>query len=98
MTAIKTLLKRLDRLEDSPTVEPDIVELVLASLSDIDLELLHEHATLRESGFDEDQIAVMMGDRYERFQKAKAYFQKAYQEIRSSCFEGPIKRTRAKRV
>lgn len=81
MIAIAALQKRLDRLEDRPSTEPDIVELVLASLSDIDLELLHEHATLRETGFDEDQIAVMMADRYKQFQKAVTHFQEGYETV-----------------
>jgi hypothetical protein len=84
MTAIKSLLKRLDKLEAQPNAEPDIVELVLSSLEDEDLELLHEHATLRETGFNEDQIAIMMGDRYKRFQKAVTHFQDGYEAVLSA--------------
>lgn len=49
MTAIKTLQKRIDRLEERPTTEPDIVESVLAALTDADIELLQEFSILRES-------------------------------------------------
>lgn len=38
MTAIKTLQKRLDRLEDHPTAELDIVELVLRALTRDEIE------------------------------------------------------------
>jgi hypothetical protein len=81
MTAIKALLKRLDRLEERPTAEPDTVELMLAALEDTDLELLHELSILRESGFDEEQTASMMGDRYQLARDAIGHFQEEYQEI-----------------
>ena len=42
MTAIKTLQKRMDRLEVPPTTEPNIVELALSTSLDADLELLQE--------------------------------------------------------
>jgi hypothetical protein len=79
MIAIKTLQKRLDRLEERPTAEPDIVEMVLAALEDADLELLQEISILRESGFNEEQIASMMGDRYQEAQETVVQFQKVYQ-------------------
>jgi hypothetical protein len=78
MIAIKTLQKRLDKLEEHPTTEPDLVEMVLASLEDADLLLLQELSILRESGFNEEQTASMMGDRYQEAQKAIMYFQEAY--------------------
>jgi hypothetical protein len=55
MIALKAPEKRLDRLEVRTTNQPDIVELVLQALSDDDLVLLHELASLRESGFNEEQ-------------------------------------------
>ena len=83
MTAIKALQKRLDRLEGRPINEPDIVEKVLETLSDDDLDLLHEHASLREAGFDEEQISVMMADRWSLFQHAVERFKQA--AIRLGC-------------
>lgn len=78
MTAtIASLQKRLDKL-DNTAKDPDLIELAIAKLSDKDLELLHEHTALRESGFDEGQTAQMMGDRYHETQKAVAHFQKEY--------------------
>lgn len=88
MTAITTLRKRLDRLEDKPTTEPDFVEIVLAALSDDDLELLHEHAVLRESGFDEVQAASMMGERWRRYQEATVHFQESYQKTLNRTYKG----------
>lgn len=65
MTTIKQLQKRLDRLA-RPDPSPDLVELAIAALSDSDLNLLHEHALLREAGIGEKAIAESMGrDRYE---------------------------------
>ena len=78
MTAtIASLQKRLDKL-DNTAKEPDLIELAIAKLSDKDLELLHEHTALREAGFEEEQTAQMMGDRYHETQKAVAHFQKEY--------------------
>lgn len=79
MIAITALCRRLDKLEERPTTEPDIVSMVLTTLNDVDLELLQEQAALREAGFDEEQTASMMGERYKRGQKAVANFQEAYQ-------------------
>lgn len=70
---IASLQKRLDKL-DNIAKEPDLIELAIAKLSDRDLELLHEHMALRESGFDEGQTAQMMGDRYEDALEAAAHF------------------------
>ena len=81
MTTISALQKRLDRLEGRPINEPDIVEKVLETLSDDDLELLHEHASLREAGFDEGQISVMMADRWPLFQQAVARFKQIAAEL-----------------
>jgi hypothetical protein len=78
MIAIKTLQKRLDKLEERPTTEPDLVELMLAALEDDDWELLQELSILRESGFNEKQTASMMGDRYQEAKEAVLHFQKAY--------------------
>jgi hypothetical protein len=80
MTAIKTLQKRLDLLEERPSTELDLVEIALADLSDADLELLHENAVLRESGFNNEQTASMMGERWRRYQEATAHFQESYQQ------------------
>jgi len=78
MTAtIASLQKRLDKL-DNTAKDPDLIELAIAKLSDRDLELLHEHTALREAGFEEEQTAQMMGDRYHETQKAVAHFQKEY--------------------
>ncbi len=81
MTTINALQKRLDRLEDRPIIEPDIVEKVLDTLSDGDLELLHEYASLWEAGFDEEQISGIMVDRWSFFQNAVARFKKATIEL-----------------
>jgi hypothetical protein len=81
MTAVKTLLKRLDRLEPRPTTEPDIVSLVLTTLRDSDIELLQELSSLQESGFDDEQTASMMADRHGMAQKAVETFQVRYQAI-----------------
>ncbi len=74
MIAIKTLQKRLDQLEDRPIARSDIIELVLQTLSDDDLELLHEHAALKEAGFDEEQISGIMVDRWSLFRLAVERF------------------------
>jgi len=57
--------------------------MVLAELSDGDLDLLGEMAVLRESGFNEEQTATMMGDRYKLAMAAVTHFQEAYQEALS---------------
>lgn len=83
MTTINALQKRLDRLEDRPINKPDIIEKVLEALSDDDLDLLHEYASLREAGFDEEQISVMMADRWPLFQRAVERFNQAAIELGS---------------
>lgn len=81
MTAtIASLQKRLDKL-DNTAKEPDLIELAIAKLSDRDLELLHEHTALREAGFEEEQTAQMMGDRYQDALEAAAQFQKEYADV-----------------
>jgi hypothetical protein len=52
-----------------------------SSLEYIDLELLQEHATLRETGFNEDQIVITMEDRHKHFQKAVARFQEGNETV-----------------
>jgi hypothetical protein len=79
--AINALQKRLYRLEERLTTEPDLIEIVLAALSDNDLELLYEHAVLRESGFNEEQAASMMGERWLMYEVATAHFQEGYQQV-----------------
>ena len=91
MIAIKTLQKRLDKLEERPTTEPDIVEMALAASSDQDLELLHEHAILHEAGFDQEQISRMMADRWSLFQQAIERFKQAAIELESD-YKQNIKR------
>jgi hypothetical protein len=91
MTAINALQRRLVRLEDRPINEPDIVEKVLETLSDDDLDLLHEYASLREAGFDEGQISVMMADRWPLFQRAVERFKQAAIESESD-YKQNIKR------
>ncbi len=81
MTAIKTLQKRIDRLEEQPTTEPDIVESVLADLSGCRSGTFAGVFDSTESGFDEEQIAEMMKDRYRRAKKAVECFQAKYAEI-----------------
>ncbi len=71
-------------MEGRPSTEPDFAEMVLKILSDADLELLQELEALRESGFDEEQAASMMGDRYQLAQDAVEHFRKAYQELADS--------------
>jgi hypothetical protein len=51
--------------------------MVLATLNDVDPELLQELSSLKESGFDERQTAQMMGHRYKQAQKAVGHFQNA---------------------
>ena len=91
MTAIKTLQKRLDHLEGRPTTEPDIVEMVLTTLKDADLDLLQEVSCLREAGFDEQQTAAMMGDHWSQYLEAATRFQAEYARITGE----PGKRTEA---
>lgn len=81
MTAIKTLQRRLDLLEGRPSTEPDIAEMVLATLDDADLDLLQEGSYLREAGFDEKQIAAMMADRWSQYLEAAARFQAEFARI-----------------
>jgi hypothetical protein len=80
---IETLQKRLDKLEECPSNESDLVDMVLAALLDQDLELLHEHAILREKGFDEEKISCMMADRWSLFQQAVERFSQAAIELGS---------------
>jgi hypothetical protein len=75
MTTIKSLMMRLDRLEDRSTNEPDILDSVLHATSDEDVRLLREHASLQEAGFDEEQIKVKMSDRWLLFLEAIARFE-----------------------
>ena len=81
MTTINALQRRLVRLEDRPINEPDIVEKVLETLPDDDLDLLHEYASLREAGFDEEQISCMMAERWPPFQQAVERFKQAAIEL-----------------
>jgi len=67
-------------LEVRPRKEPDIVEIVLTTLSDADLELLQEHAVHRESGFNEEQAASIMGERWATYEVAAVHFQEGYQQ------------------
>jgi hypothetical protein len=55
--------------------------MVLAALEDADLLLLHEVSILHESGFNEEQIAQMMGDCYQLSLKAIENFQETYKEV-----------------
>ena len=88
MTAITALRKRLDKLELRPTNEPDLVEKALAVLEDKDLELLQEHAVLRESGFDEEQAAQMMGERWLAYEVAATNFREGYQKTLDKSYKG----------
>jgi predicted nucleic acid-binding Zn-ribbon protein len=88
MIAIKTLQKRLDKLEERPTTEPDLVETVLAALEDADLELLQELSSLRESGFNEEQTVSMMGDRYHKAQEALTRCKENYQKVLDTLAAG----------
>lgn len=81
MTTINGLQRRLVRLEDRPINEPDIVEKVLEALSDHDLDLLHEHASLQEAGFGEEQISCVMADRWPCFQRSVERFKQAAIEL-----------------
>ncbi|MFZ3147782.1 MAG: hypothetical protein WA137_01930 [Methanothrix sp.] len=85
MISTAGLQKRLDILESRPTTEPDLVSMVLTTLNDADLELLQEQAALREAGFDEEQTASMMGERYKRAQEAVTNFHKGYQEAEKAA-------------
>ena len=81
MTAIKTLERRLCRLEYSSMNAPDIIDSVLHATSDEDVRLLREHASLQEAGFDEEQIKIKMSDRWLLFQKAVAKFKQVAIEL-----------------
>jgi hypothetical protein len=59
---------------ENTAAEPDLIELAIAALSDRDLDLLYEHTSLREAGFDEEQTATMMDKRYQKAQKAAERF------------------------
>ncbi len=74
----KSLQRRLNRLEGYPSNGPDFIELTLATLSDKDLLLLQESATLHQEGLDEPKIAEIMGDRYPEAQQAADRFNKEY--------------------
>jgi len=82
--AIAALTRRLERLEPIPEPQPDIIGMVLGSLNDSDLGLLHEMSYLRETGFDEVQTAVMMADRHEEAMKAVSVFKERYAVIAES--------------
>lgn len=81
MIAIKTLQKRLSLLEQRhhPSDDP-YIERALAMLSDADLEVMQEASELNEAGYAIDEIPLMMGERWSRYQEAAAHFQEAYQE------------------
>jgi hypothetical protein len=81
--ALAALSRRLEWLEGRRPAggEEIIVNAVLGSLSDSDIELLEEHAVLRETGYDEDTVAVFMEEKYSRFQKAVEVFKERHQAI-----------------
>jgi hypothetical protein len=89
MIGLVNLQKRIERLEPVPDPQPDIVGIVLGSLKDSDLDLLHEMAILRETGFDDMQIALMMADRHKKAMKAVEVFQERYQAIQEQMKPKP---------
>lgn len=90
MIGIETLQKRLERLLDPrQDREPDIAGQVLGSLKESDLDLLHEMSILRETGFDEEQTALMMADRHKKAQKAIETFQERYAAIQAQMMPKP---------
>jgi len=88
MISTAALQKRIDRLELRPATEPDLVEKALAALEDKDLELLQEHAILRESGFNEEQAAQMMGERWLAYEVAATNFREGYQKTLDKSYKG----------
>jgi hypothetical protein len=80
MTAITALQKRLDRLEERPSTEPDLVEIVLATLDDADLEVLQEASELNAAGYNAAEISSMMGERWLAYEVAAAHFREVYQK------------------
>ena len=89
MIAIATLTRRIERLEPVPDPQPDIVDIVLGSLKDSDLDLMHEMSILRETGFDDSQIALMMADRHKKAMKVVEVFQERYAAIREQMKPKP---------
>lgn len=81
MIAIKTLQRRLSLLEQRhhPIDDPGI-ESALAMLSDADLEVMQEASELNEAGYTEEEIPLMMAERWPRYLEAAAHFQEAYQK------------------
>jgi hypothetical protein len=79
MTAITALQKRLDRLEKRPSTEPAIIEIVLATLDDADLEVLQEASELNAAGYNAAEISSMMGERWPAYEVAAAHFKEGYQ-------------------
>lgn len=80
MIAITALCRRLDKLEDRPTTEPDLVEMVLAALEDEDLEVLLEASELNAAGYTAEEISSMMGERWLTYEVAAVHFQEGYQK------------------
>ncbi len=80
MTDIRSLQKRLDRLEGRGPV-PDFELMALEALRDDDLDLLQEANTLYRCGHSESEIAAMMGERHPQLEAAKAHYQKAFERL-----------------
>ena len=89
MIAIATLTRRIERLEPVPDPQRDIIDLVLGSLNDSDLDLLHEMTILRETGFDDSQIALMMAERHKKAMQAVEVFQERYATIQEQMKPKP---------
>ncbi len=87
MVPTKSLQRRLDRLEGNPSNRPDFIELTLEALSDKDLLLLQESATLHQEGLDEQRIAEIMGDRYLEVRQAADRFNKEYSRFIAGAVE-----------
>lgn len=83
MTAIKTLRKRLDRLEGHrPDQGQDYEMMALEALSDEELDILQEGRALHSCGHTEAEIEVMMGaEKWKLFQEAVGRYQAVYAQL-----------------
>lgn len=79
MISITALQKRVSLLEGRSS-EPDLVEMVLATLGDEDLEVLQEASELNAAGYTAKEISSMMGERWLTYEVAAAHFQEGYQK------------------
>lgn len=59
----------------------DPMILALKSMSPDEIEVLREHTTLSDAGFNDEEIEGMMKEGYEIFQRAASHLQETYWEL-----------------